>query len=100
LAWRRHVKPDHSKSAVKSSPVLLSHEGQESRPADHGIRVQQGVAASPRCVPPRSEAARLSPHRDAMRIHFINPSDLSFGIGVITPSWLSIGLNCVSLSVP
>jgi len=25
-----------------------------------------------------------------MRVHLINPSDLSFGIGVITPRWLFV----------
>jgi hypothetical protein len=25
-----------------------------------------------------------------MRVHLINPSDSSFGIGVITPRWLSV----------
>jgi N6-adenosine-specific RNA methylase IME4 len=34
--------------------------------------------------------AKLAQQRRSMRIHLINPSDVSFGIGVITPRWLYV----------
>jgi hypothetical protein len=34
----------------------------------------------------RNQESKLS----AMRIHLVNPSDTSFGIGVITPRWLYV----------
>ena len=29
-----------------------------------------------------------------MRIHIVNPSDMSFGVGVITPRWLYVLAGC------
>src|SRR4029434_7843486 len=34
-----------------------------------------------------SDAASPAPSKDSMRIHLVNPSDVSFGTAVITPRW-------------
>src|SRR4030088_2903636 len=44
------------------------------------------MLAAPADAPGRS--ATVS--RDLMTIHLVNPSDVSFGIGVITPRWLYV----------
>src|SRR5262245_28345784 len=31
-----------------------------------------------------------SPHRMSARVHLVNPSNLSFGVAVITPRWLYV----------
>ena len=86
---RTHLRPAHRCRSL--TPSALPHGPQPQTPASRWGSARRRAASQP----PDSSAASANESRTLsedhrVRIHLVNPSDVSFGTAVITPRWLYV----------